>query len=124
MVGFGKDETGELSDTLHMAKLKVVSQQECSESFADTRGGAGFTKSTTFCAGLKNGTNVCSGDSGGGIYFPVSSGGVSRWYLQGLVSVGISDENKKCDPTRYSVFTKISPYADWIVRVLSERDAL
>lgn len=72
------------------------------------------------------GTNVCSGDSGGGIYFPVSSGGTSRWYLQGLVSVGITaqDGSNRCDPTRFSVFTKISPYADWIVRVLSENDAL
>lgn len=55
MVGFGKNEKGDLSDMLHMARLKVVSQQECSENFADTNFGAALTKSTTFCAGLKNG---------------------------------------------------------------------
>lgn len=62
----------------------------------------------------------------GGIYFPVQSVGSSRWYLQGLVSVGVGaqDGSNKCDPTRFSIFTRISPYADWIVRVLSERDAL
>ncbi|CAL8089770.1 unnamed protein product [Orchesella dallaii] len=126
VVGFGKNENDKLSDILHMARLKVVNQHDCAESFADTASGSSLTKSTTFCAGLKNGTNVCSGDSGGGIYFPINTGTSSRWYLQGLVSVGIGsqDGTKRCDPTRYSIFTRISPYADWIVRILSENDAL
>lgn len=54
MVGFGIDETGKLADELKMTQLKVVSPSDCSEI-----DGAGelISRSTTYCAGLKNKTN-------------------------------------------------------------------
>lgn len=127
MVGFGVDENGESPDELRSAKIKIIGYRECIESFEEADTGALLAKSTTFCAGNKNGTNVCRGDSGSGAYFAVrTSTGSTSWYLQGIVSLGIniSADDKKCDPEKVSIFTRVSPYADWIVRVLSENDAM
>ncbi|CAL8089768.1 unnamed protein product [Orchesella dallaii] len=127
VVGWGVDETGDAPDELRSAKLKVIGYRECIDSFEESDTGSLLAKSTTFCAGNNNGTNVCRGDSGSGAYFGVkTSEGLTRWYLQGLVSVGInvSQLDKKCDPEKVAIFTRISPYSDWIVRVLSENDAL
>jgi secreted trypsin-like serine protease len=123
VVGFGFDENGQLSEELKMASLKVVSQSECS----NVNEGGSLTsinsRSTTYCAGLKNKTNVCNGDSGGGMVFPLKSEDTTRWYLQGIVSAGLSDRGK-CDPEKYSVFTRVGRYASWITRTLSHYDVL
>ena len=58
------------------------------------------------------------------MYFPTKDTDNTKWYLQGLVSVGVSDESGKCDPKQFSVFTRIGRYADFISRILSEHDAL
>jgi len=58
------------------------------------------------------------------MYFPTKDSDNTRWYLQGLVSVGLTDETGKCDPNQFSVFTRVGRYADFIIRTLSEKDAL
>ncbi|CAL8089766.1 unnamed protein product [Orchesella dallaii] len=124
VAGWGIDETGQFPNELRIAKLRVISYLECIQSLEESNIGSSNVKSTTFCASNKNGTNVCRGDSGSGAYFGVRTPeGRTRWYLQGLVSVGINVLNQ-CDPRKVSIFTKIGPYSDWIVRILSENDAL
>ena len=45
-------------------------------------------------------------------------------FFAGVVSVGIPDKEGNCDPTKYSTFTRVGRYADWIVRQLTEYDAV
>lgn len=56
------------------------------------------------------------------MYFPLRNADSSRYYLQGIVSAGISDDTGKCDPNKYSVFTRVGRYAQWIIRTLSHYD--
>jgi len=118
VVGFGITETGNYSDTLRMAELPVVSSTECTDTGGDFF--ASMTRSTSYCAGYKNGTQVCNGDSGGGHYFRARSQGSYRWYIQGLVSYGVPDSDKRsCATSQYAIFTRVGRYGDWIVRTLS-----
>lgn len=55
VVGWGVDETRESSEELKAAKLKVMGYQECLESFGDVDASVFLAKTTTFCAGNKNG---------------------------------------------------------------------
>jgi hypothetical protein len=61
------------------------------------------------------------GDSGGGMVFPSGEGADLRYYLQGIVSVGVPDPNNRnrCNSNQYSLFTRVGRFADWIVRTLT-----
>lgn len=56
VVGFGLTENGSLSNSLKMAQLPVVSVTECASSHGDFF--ASMTRSTNYCAGYRNGTQV------------------------------------------------------------------
>lgn len=58
------------------------------------------------------------------MYFPLQDTDDKKWYIQGLVSVGITDIDRTCKPEVFSVFTRLGRYADFITRTLSEFDAL
>jgi dynein heavy chain len=63
----GYNENGLVSDDLSYIKMPVVTHETCIWSNRDF-----FSKVTSeksFCAGFRNGTNVCNGDSGGGKLF-------------------------------------------------------
>lgn len=53
VVGWGFDETGQVTEQLHKAQMPIVSQDKCRSSFPEfyTR----FTSDRTFCAGFQNG---------------------------------------------------------------------
>ncbi|KAJ3653082.1 hypothetical protein Zmor_018999 [Zophobas morio] len=115
VVGWGFDENGRVTEQLTKAKMPVVSQETCIYSFPDFY--SRFTSNTTYCAGFKNGTSVCNGDSGGGMVFPKSNSnsGNPVWQLRGLVSISVALQNQlKCDSSHYVVFTDVAKYLDWI----------
>ena len=61
------------------------------------------------------GSNVCSGDSGGGMYFKVKD----VWYLRGIVSLGFrQDRSNRCEDENYVLFTDIFKYKDWITKFI------
>lgn len=64
----------------------------------------------TFCAGWKNGTGVCRGDSGGGIIVLVK--GV--FYLRGIVSSSLLTPAGDCDTYENAVYTDVLDFKDWI----------
>lgn len=39
----------------------------------------------------------------------------SVWTLQGLVSSTLLDSDSHCDVTKYSVYTNVAHYVDWIM---------
>ncbi|KAF2882841.1 hypothetical protein ILUMI_23353 [Ignelater luminosus] len=115
VVGWGFDETGVVTDQLMLAKMPVVSRETCLFSFPEFY--AKFPPGSTYCAGFRNGTSVCNGDSGGGMVFPKSNSDIQnpRWQLRGLVSISVALQNYfKCDETHYAVFTDAAKYLDWI----------
>ncbi|XP_049824503.1 clotting factor C isoform X2 [Aethina tumida] len=117
VVGWGYNESGIVTDQLMKAGMPIVSQETCIYSFPDFF--SRFTNSKTFCAGYKNGTSVCNGDSGGGLVLPQGTGKGTVWHIRGLVSISVALQNTfKCDANHYVVFTDVAKYIDWIRSLL------
>ncbi|CAH2052767.1 unnamed protein product, partial [Iphiclides podalirius] len=109
VVGWGFDETGVATEELTLVEMPVVDQETCIRSYSDFF--ARFTSQYTFCAGYRDGTSVCNGDSGGGMVFEMND----AWYLRGLVSLSVARQNEyRCDPTHYVVFTDLAKFLPWI----------
>ncbi|XP_013142043.1 PREDICTED: serine protease gd-like, partial [Papilio polytes] len=120
VVGWGFDETGVATEELTLVEMPVVDQETCIRSYSEFF--ARFTSQYTYCAGYRDGaldkrtgtrksTSVCNGDSGGGMVFEMNG----SWYLRGLVSLSVARQNEyRCDPTHYVVFTDLAKFLPWI----------
>ena len=108
VAGWGKSE--EVQNVVAVPRkvdMPVVSQETCLRSHADFKN---LTSEMTFCAGNKDGSGPCSEDSGAG--FIVKKG--ERWYLRGLVSTAIKNEDYSCNLDEFIVFADIAKLEDWI----------
>ncbi|XP_043276632.1 modular serine protease-like [Venturia canescens] len=122
VAGMGITENNTFSARLRTTTLKLVSREKCRE--AQKRDFRKYITYTTLCAGWLNGSAVCNGDSGGGLFLR-SSNNSSIWEVHGIVSVSPRRLGTSiCDPDYYTVFTKVSPYVDWILQILSELPVL
>ncbi|XP_049855169.1 limulus clotting factor C-like [Schistocerca gregaria] len=109
--GWGMNEYDDFADTLHVVDMPVIDDRRCIEE--QERDFRKYVRYTTFCAGYRNGSGVCNGDSGGGLVFQTDEG---AWYLQGVVSISPRRRGTSlCDPHFYTVFTK------HLCAVISER---
>ncbi|XP_075983908.1 uncharacterized protein LOC142981710 isoform X2 [Anticarsia gemmatalis] len=109
VVGWGFDDTGVATEELSLVEMPVVDQETCLRSYNEFF--SRFTSSYTYCAGFRDGTSVCNGDSGGGMVFK-SSG---TWYLRGLVSLSVARQNEyRCDPSHYVIFTDLAKFLPWL----------
>lgn len=113
VAGWGFTEKGNVpAEKLREAQVPVIDTAQCLESNRAVFGE--FLSATNFCAGYKNGTSVCSGDSGSGMYINVNG----LWKIRGLVSVGTKLKDTEavstCNPTEYVLFTDVLRYIDWI----------
>lgn len=107
--GWGYNERGLVSEELSFAQMPVVAHETCIWSNRDFF--SKVTSNTSYCAGFRNGTSVCNGDSGGGMVFKQSN----RWYLRGIVSVSAALQDKiTCDPNHFAVFTDVAKFLRWI----------
>ncbi|XP_039434826.1 transmembrane protease serine 9-like isoform X3 [Culex pipiens pallens] len=107
--GWGYTERGLVSEELSFAPMPVVAHETCIWSNRDFF--SKVTSNTSFCAGFRNGTSVCNGDSGGGMVFKQSN----KWYLRGIVSVSAALQNHvSCDPNHFAVFTDVAKFLRWI----------
>lgn len=72
-----------------------------------------FNESLNFCAGSdKHGVGPCRGDSGGPFVMKIFQGSEWKWVAIGLVSWG-----EGCGiQGRYTFYTKLATYTDWIKR--------
>lgn len=108
VIGWGKsDDTTKLHEKLpKLAELPMHSNEDC---FLETPKLAEISSRRTFCAGLKNGTGVCFGDSGGGFVIKVKKIN----YLKGIVSSSLIEDGM-CDVTKFAVYTDVLKYKSWI----------
>lgn len=109
VMGWGYTEADEVSDVLKEATMPVIPLSECLSSNRDFFGA--FLTNKNFCAGFRNGTSVCNGDSGGGMIF--QENGI--WYIRGVVSLSMKRDNKDlCNTSHYVIFTDVAKYIDWV----------
>ncbi|KAG8226431.1 hypothetical protein J437_LFUL015099 [Ladona fulva] len=120
VVGWGKDENNKiLTSTPKLARSPIVSQEDCLRS---NNGFSSITSSRTFCAGFRNGTGPCSGDSGGGFMMsiPDEEHGGFKWYLRGVVSTSLeTNQQVKCDLNQYVVFADVAKQRAWISQFIA-----
>ncbi|XP_050308708.1 serine protease gd-like [Anthonomus grandis grandis] len=121
VVGWGFDQTGQLSKNLMQSELPIVSTKTC--LFSNRNFFSQFTSDKNFCAGFRNETAVCNGDSGGGMTFPKPTQGGTNvvWQLRGVISLGVARQSGGvCDPKEYSLLTDVAQYLRWIKDIMRE----
>ncbi|XP_073959816.1 clotting factor C-like [Choristoneura fumiferana] len=102
---------GPASSLLLTTDLPYVNGTKCMDELPP--GFKPYLTSDKFCAGTKNGTTVCQGDSGGGLVFPSVERGIRRYYLRGVVSTAPRSEHA-CNVNTYATFTHIQFHATFI----------
>lgn len=89
-----------------MVKAPIQTNEEC---FLEAKALVEISSVRTFCAGLKNGSGVCHGDSGGGHFVAVD--GV--YHLRGIVSSSLLN-GVNCDVSRNAIYTNVLKFKEWI----------
>ncbi|XP_070504758.1 thioester-containing protein 1 allele R1-like [Chironomus tepperi] len=113
-VGYGKNQNQNLENVLKYVKMPIeLSNEEC---FYTNPALVSLSSRRTFCAGDRNGSGVCEGDSGNGLF--VKYRGVH--YLRGIVSASIADP-EGCDTYNYAVFTNVIKFHEWITDIINHR---
>ncbi|XP_050097498.1 chymotrypsin-C-like isoform X2 [Anopheles aquasalis] len=118
VLGWGYTEDMNVANVLRAASAPIVSHRECRES--NTVAYGSLLDETMFCAGWRNGTNPCNGDSGGGLFMQTDSG---RWILNGIVTVTAANRQNEnaCSTSDYTVFVDVAKYVKWIDQQLQIR---
>ncbi|XP_012143735.1 serine protease gd isoform X2 [Megachile rotundata] len=116
VVGWGRDEFGNpYVQEPRQTKAPIVSQEVCLWSNTDF---VSFTSNRTFCAGLRNGSGPCNGDSGSG--FVMYDNNKDRYFLRGVVSRSLLDgSTMSCDLKQYVVYVDVAKHLDWIKEQIS-----
>lgn len=108
VVGWGKSEDP-VNSHENAAKLVKAVMQTNEDCFLDEKRLLDLSSSRTFCAGLKNGSGVCHGDSGSGLVIKIKD----LYFLRGTVSSSLIGD-VGCDVFRNAVFTNVLKFMDWI----------
>lgn len=108
VAGWGKSEdpTKAHEDIPKLVRVSILNNAQCLPG-EDTL--ASISSQRTFCAGLKNGSGVCSGDSGGGLFIKMND----VYFLKGIVSSSLI-KDEMCVVTKSAVYTNVFEYMDWI----------
>ncbi|KAJ6630488.1 Chymotrypsinogen B [Pseudolycoriella hygida] len=117
VVGWGETEKKKSSAILKQASMRIVDSIDCLRSDSSTYGI--YLTQNNFCAGYRNGTSVCRGDSGGSLVLEQSD---EVFYIRGIVSAtpviieqGLSNAgNAACDSMKFAIFTDVAQYLPWI----------
>ncbi|XP_072883884.1 hyaluronan-binding protein 2-like isoform X2 [Hemitrygon akajei] len=107
--GWGITESGNSSDYLLDASVKLISQQSCNR----VRSYGGVLDASMFCAGNleKGGVDACQGDSGG----PLTCLKDGRYEIYGIVSWGdhCGVKNKP------GVYARVTTFLNWIQGIIN-----
>lgn len=110
--GFGRlgSENREQPDVLQKAFVPYVNHSECQRKYGEYRIEIDIGQ---FCAGGRNATDTCKGDSGGSIT-SINYSSDSRQFIFGVVSSGVTcdNSNKLILP---GIYTDIRYYMHWML---------
>lgn len=90
----------------NLVKAMIQTNEDC---FLEEEKLLPLSSKRTFCAGLRNGSGVCVGDSGAGLFIEVD--GV--YYLRGIVSSSVINGGG-CDVWKNAVYTNVLKFDGWI----------
>lgn len=111
--GWGLNENGTRGNEPAEVRMPIVGNDKC---LVQNPNLARISSFKTFCAGSRNGSGPCTGDSGGGLY--VYNKNQARYVLQGIVSSGLIDfGTKSCDLTNYVLYTNMNELYDWLTNI-------
>ncbi|XP_053664670.1 CLIP domain-containing serine protease B15-like [Anopheles marshallii] len=110
VVGWGWTENNSTSAELRQANIPVASAEDCLASDRNLFSQVLTTK--VYCAGSRNGTSSCNGDSGGGMFFRMSG----YWFMRGITSFSSVNDNQSgiCNSYGYVGYTDVAKYLDWM----------
>ncbi|XP_055376970.1 mannan-binding lectin serine protease 1-like [Condylostylus longicornis] len=112
IVGWGATSIDdEISNELLTANFTTVTNKQC-RTIVGPRDKSEITNEK-FCAINEKGSTACQGDSGGGFVVKKRVGDIERYFLLGVISVGLNSE-KYCSDGFTTVFTNILIYEDLI----------
>ncbi|XP_019892773.2 serine protease gd isoform X2 [Musca domestica] len=107
VAGWGGDEHGESFTPIpKKVEANIVSDSDCLRS---SQAYSTLTSKRTFCAGNRDGSGPCMGDSGSGLM--INRNG--RWFLRGVVSAG-QTKQQKCNLLEYVVFCDVAQHLQWV----------
>lgn len=104
--GQGEDKTKNHETVPKVIEVLIQTNEMC---FLDQKTLVDLSSNRTFCAGNRNVSGVCRGDSGGGLFIKV----VGVYYLKGFVSSSMTNEGN-CDVSNNAVYTNVLKFRDWI----------
>jgi len=113
-VGYGKSETKELEDVLKFTKTPI--NNDNADCFFSNHFLLPLSSNRTFCGGSRDGSGVCVGDSGNGLFIAVRN----TFYIRGIVSSSLYTLNS-CDVHNYAIFTNVIKFYDWIKRRINSK---
>lgn len=116
VIGWGLSEQTNFKKTETIARqvfLNAVTNEYC---FLHRTELISLSSNRTFCAGGE-GAGPCNGDSGGGFFTKVGE----AWYLRGIVSSSVVDNDGRCDVNQFAVFTNVVKYTPWVKQVVSKK---
>lgn len=111
ITGWGKSENPDIAHE-NMPRMIEVRMQTNEKCFLDTKGLVDLSSSRTICAGLRNGSGVCRGDSGGGLFVKIND----IHYLRGIVSSSLVREHD-CDVSKDAIYTNVLMFNEWIAEI-------
>lgn len=108
VAGWGKSEDSDecFQNVPKRVKALIQTNEDC---FLEEPSLLEMSSLRTFCAGLRNGSGVCFGDSGSGLFIKVD--GV--YYLIGIVSSGRPD-GEDCGVFINAIYTNVLKFRNWI----------
>ncbi|XP_039151967.1 coagulation factor IX isoform X2 [Drosophila simulans] len=106
IAGWGRDEKdSSMTQYPRVVKAEIASPTVCASTWRGT-----MVTERSLCAGNRDGSGPCVGDSGGGLM--VKQG--DRWLLRGIVSTGERGPAGTCQLNQYVLYCDLSKHLNWI----------
>lgn len=108
VVGWGQseDKTRNHETVPKIVTALIQANEKC---FLKTNALVKISSLRTFCAGLSDGSGVCKGDSGGGLFIKIDG----IYHLKGIVSSSLL-KGTECDVSVNAVYTNVPKFKNWI----------
>lgn len=106
-IGFGYTENRKISSIAKKLKMSIVNFHNCVEDKTVLKQ---LLSARLLCGGSRDGSGVCKGDSGSGLYVSYNN----QFYLRGIVSSSPLNSVLECDVNQYGIFVDATDYCGWI----------